>query len=58
MVRKAQTPPPEPKPTDLIRVAINPDDYVRLLDYLAEWDDPLAHRLRMRYSQYRLKHPM
>lgn len=55
---KSKTPPPPPpKETPLIRIAINDDDMRRLLDRLGEWDDPLLHRLRMRYSKHRLRYP-
>jgi len=58
--KRSKTPPPPPSPSKeqpLIRIALNPDDMVRLLDRLGEWNDPLLHRLRMRYTAHRLRYP-
>lgn len=54
---RSKTPPPPPPPKVLIRIAINEDDMQRMLDRLGEWDDPLLHRLRMRYTKHRIQHP-
>ena len=53
--------PPEEEPTDeeeeepLIRVAFNAADLKRLLENMGDWDDPIAHRLRMRFSKHRMR---
>ena len=53
--KKAAPEPPKERP--LIRIAMNDEDMARLLDRLGEWDDPLLHRLRMRYTKHRIQHP-
>ena len=40
-----------------IRVAFSGEDMCRLLDKIEGWDDPVAHRLRLRYSKHRLRWP-
>lgn len=55
--KKAADPVPPPPTPPLIRISISGEDMARLVDYIQEWDDPLAHRLRMRYSQHRRKFP-
>ena len=39
----------------LIRVAFTPHDFRRLLDHVEGWEDPVAHKLRLAYSRYRMK---
>lgn len=54
--KKPPAPPPEEeKPTPMLRVALNPDDFRELLEQLDHWDHPVAHRLRMIYSKYSIK---
>lgn len=40
-----------------IRVAFTADDLFELLQQLEGWDNPIAHRLRLRLSKHRLRHP-
>jgi hypothetical protein len=40
----------------LIRIAFGAEDLERLIDYIEGWDDPVAHRLRLRYSKHRQRH--
>ncbi len=54
--KKAPAPPPEESgPTPMLRVALNPDDFLALLEQVDNWDHPVAHRLRMIYSKYVIK---
>ena len=41
----------------MLRAALSPEDFRTLLDRLDGWDHPIAHRLRLVYSRYRMKHP-
>lgn len=45
----------EDKEEPVIRVTFTSEDMCRLLDRLEGWDDPIAHRLRMRYSKHRMR---
>ena len=44
-----------PKLEPLIRVAFEADDLGRLIERLGDWDDPILHRLRLRYSKHRMR---
>ena len=56
---KKVAPAPTPVPDDnepLIRIAFGAEDLERLIDHLNGWDDPVAHRLRLRYTKHRQRH--
>ena len=56
---KKAAPAPAPAPTEdepLIRIAFGAEDLERLIDHLNGWDDPVAHRLRLRYSKHRQRY--
>lgn len=57
--KKAAAPAPIQNGEDnepLIRIAFGAEDLERLIEKLDGWDDPVAHRLRLRYSKHRQRH--
>ena len=51
-VKKAAPSPSANGDGPLIRVAFNPEDLEALLDRLGDWNDAIAHRLRMRLAKH------
>ena len=42
----------------VIRVTFTAEDLLDLLEQIEDWDAPIAHRLRMRYSKHRRRWPV